>query len=80
MTTFDELLVVDEEPTATERVRSGVLAFFVGVSLVLAGLGVIGVALWLIGQFFWWLFLVFLQGAGPSTGNFQDPSYANFLE
>ncbi|QYW01494.1 membrane protein [Microbacterium phage Stormbreaker8] len=80
MTTFDELLVVDEEPTATERVRSGVLAFFVGVSLVLAGLGVIGVALWLIGQFFWWLFLVFLQGAGPSTGNFQDPSYGNFLE
>ncbi|AUX83245.1 membrane protein [Microbacterium phage Raccoon] len=80
MTTFDELLVVDEAPTATERVRSGVLAFFVGISLVLAGLGVIGVALWLIGQFFWWLFLVFLQGAGPSTGNFQDPSYANFLE
>ena len=81
MTTFDELITVGEEvPTATERVRSGFLAFLVGVSLVLASLGVIGVALWLIGQFFWWLFLVFLQGAGPSTGNFQDPSYGNFLE
>ncbi|URC17889.1 membrane protein [Microbacterium phage Endor] len=80
MNQFDELVEVDEAPSTPERVRSGVVAFFVGVLMVVAGLGVVGVALWFIGQFVWWMFLVFLQGAGPSTGNFQDPNYGNFIE
>ncbi|QDP44087.1 membrane protein [Microbacterium phage McGalleon] len=82
MNTFDELVRVDEEPRATksDRFFAGMVSLATALTLFIVGLGALGVALWFIGQFFLWLFLVFLQGAGPSTGNFQDPNYGNFIE
>ncbi|QDP44705.1 membrane protein [Microbacterium phage Dothraki] len=80
MSKFDELVMVDEAPSAIDRFHSGMIGVMVTLVLAIAGLGALGVALWYIVQFFWWLLLVFLQGAGPSTGNFQDPEYGKFLE
>lgn len=56
--------------------------FWTVFGAVLAAVAIGGVIwfLWTVAQFIWWLFLVFLQGAGPSTGNFQDPEYGNFIE
>jgi hypothetical protein len=79
MSKFDEL-VKSDEPTVIDRVHTGAISLLVGLVLTIAGLGALGAALWFIAQFIWWLFLVFLQGAGPSTGNFQDPNYGNFTE
>ncbi|QDF15996.1 hypothetical protein H3N89_gp31 [Microbacterium phage MonChoix] len=56
--------------------------FWTVVGMILAAVAVVGVGwlVWTIIQGIWTLFLIFLQGAGPSTGNFQDPSYGTFIE
>ncbi|QXO14505.1 membrane protein [Microbacterium phage Jenos] len=83
MSEFDDLITVEMPVRRDRRLDSpsnGFLSGLVGVALALLGLVVSCVALWFIIQFVWWLFLVFLQGAGPSTGNFQDPNYGVFVE
>lgn len=83
MNKFDELIAPDDDVESRgviDRIHTGAISLLIAIVLFVVGLGAVGVALWYIGQFFIWLFLVFLQGAGPSTGNFQDPDYGQFIE
>jgi hypothetical protein len=82
MDTFDDLLVQEEQPQTRRRRREGssALAGLFGLLLIVIGLVTCCAAVWFVLQFAWWLFLVFLEGAGMSTGNFQNPDYGNFVD
>jgi hypothetical protein len=65
---------------APRRRTAGWITGLVGFFFIIAGMLAACALLWIIVQFIWTMFLIFLQGAGPSTGNFQDPSYGRFVE